>query len=86
MEILKPGSIKSIQDKGYFVCPTCGCIWVANKDEYELAEPGYDQDLVPAMKCPVKGCRNTYQIYGVFVSDEEIDEMRAREINKGRYA
>jgi len=54
MIILKEGSIERINKTKYFLCKNCGCVWTANKDEYEV-DIQYNEEYYTC-KCPFENC------------------------------
>ena len=53
MEIIKPGDLSTTLKPKRFMCPNCGCIFIANNTEYEYAGMQYNQ---PYYKCPCPTC------------------------------
>ena len=53
MEIIKPGDLSKLKKIKQFECGKCGCIFTADKSEYEV-ECQYDEEYI-ACKCPTCG-------------------------------
>lgn len=57
MKIIKPGNINLLRETKLFRCKKCGCVFEADKGEYEyLSSPQYN-DVYYLYPCPT--CGNT---------------------------
>ena len=54
MEIIKQGNIELTKKIKQFTCASCGCIFKADKNEYEYAGSSYD-GAYWKHKCPTCG-------------------------------
>ena len=55
MQIIKKGDLNRLKKSIQFTCKKCGCIFVANKDEYQVHFDQYQGDWVK-IRCPY--CNN----------------------------
>ena len=58
MEIIKPGDVNKILKPKRFICPNCGCVFMADCTEYSYAGMQYNQPHYQCL-CPTC-CRNVY--------------------------
>lgn len=73
MIILRKGDIEKILEPRYFLCPTCGCLWKANKDEYET-DTQYNE-LYHTCKCPFESCKGIGKEISKEKAEEELQGM-----------
>lgn len=55
MQIIKEGDLNRLKKSIQFTCKKCGCIFVANKDEYQIHFDQYQGDWIEIC-CPY--CNN----------------------------
>lgn len=71
MIILRKGDIEKILESKYFLCPICGCLWKANKDEYEV-DTQYNE-LYYTCKCPFENCKGIGKEISKAKAEEELE-------------
>ena len=54
MEIIRQGDLYRLNKIKQFDCPTCGCIFLADKNEYEYSGMQYNKTYWKC-KCPTCG-------------------------------
>lgn len=64
MEIIKQGDLSRITHKKQFECMACGCVFLADENEYIIADFSYDRKLY---KCDCPCCNNK-----IYVEDEYV--------------
>ena len=71
LQILQTGNASSQKSKR-FECENCGCIWLADKDEYEIDWSRYSLPAYCACPC----CKTEIYAIGTFKSDKIIKSHR----------
>lgn len=59
MKIITPGDPGRLSKSRRFSCEDCGCVFIANSDEYRR-EPDYRNGTMLVCKCPTCG-RDVYR-------------------------